>query len=120
MTRKHRRSTHDLTLGFGLAGMHTAMTLWYRLPMMAGAFGGTNENHSELARMVSEKSVALLKGALDANLEMMRTAGAAMTGKLDIEGLAGAPAAIAAAGLRPAFRTVRANSRRLHRQNSTR
>jgi hypothetical protein len=42
---------------------------------------------------------------------------AAATGKLDFVEMQHAPAAIIEASLRPAFRTVKANSRRLSRGN---
>jgi hypothetical protein len=91
------------------------MTLWYRLPMLA-SFMSSRRPQAEVGRMVSEKASALMEGMLDAQIEAMRIAGAAVTGRLDFSELAQAPAALAAAGLRPAFRCVKANSRRLHRQ----
>jgi hypothetical protein len=68
--------------------------------------------------MVSEKFAAVMEGALDAQLETMKFAAAAVTGRLEFDDIAGAPVTIAAAGLGPAFRTVKANSRRLHRKHS--
>jgi hypothetical protein len=112
MAKKPHRGAFNLAAGLGLASLHAGITLWYRLPMLA-ARGGSDP---EIARMVSEKTAAMFEGALDAQVEAMRLAGAAVTGKLQLGDIVGAPAAIAEAGLRPAFRRVRANSRRLRRQ----
>jgi hypothetical protein len=114
MPSRKRRSS-QLATEFGLAGMHTFMTLWYRLPMFAAPNG---KSHPEFGRMVSEKTAAMVEGAWDAQAEALRIAGAAATGRLAFSDLAGAPAHIAAAGLRPAFRTVKANSKRLHRRGT--
>jgi len=113
MTQSRRRKTSLFATEVGLAGMHTFMTLWYRLPMFASGAAPP-----ELGRMVSEKAAAAFEGALDAQAEMLRIAGQAATGKLQFADLAGAPADIAAAGLRPAFRRVKANSKRLHRSHA--
>jgi hypothetical protein len=110
MSHSRRRKTSLFATEVGLAGMHTFMTLWYRLPMFASGAAP-----AELGRMVSEKAAAAFEGAWDAQAEMLRIAGEAATGKLQFADLAGAPADIAAAGLRPAFRRVKANSKRLHR-----
>ena len=96
--------------------MHSAVTLWYRLPMMATAFATGDHSGTEMTRMVSEKFAAMFEGALDAQVETMRLIGAAATGRLQMADMAGAPVSIAAAGLRPAMRTVKANSRRLSRK----
>jgi hypothetical protein len=115
MSRSRDRKTSLFATEVGLAGIHTFMTLWYRLPMFAA---GTVP--SELGRMVSEKAAAAFEGAWDAQIEALRIAGAAATGRLQLSDLAAAPADIAAAGLRPAFRRVKANSKRLHRRSSRR
>ena len=118
MARKRRHSAFGLAANFGLASMHTGITLWYRWPMLAAACAATGEarNTPEMARMVSEKTTAMVEGMLDAQKEMFRLAGAAATGRLNLADLAEAPAAITEAGLRPAFRRVKANSRRLSRR----
>lgn len=113
MPRSRSRRASLFATEVGLAGMHTYMTLWYRLPMFAS---GTVP--AEFGRMVSEKAAAAFEGAWDAQVEALRIAGRAATGRLQLEDLAEAPADIAAAGLRPAFRRVKANSRRLHRRRS--
>ena len=48
---------------------------------------------------------------------MVRLAGAAMTGRVDLTAIPEAFATDPVAGLRPAFRTVKANSRRLSRRS---
>src|SRR5690348_7834292 len=105
MARKRRGS--DFASELGMAGMHTGITLWYRLPMMAAAFATGNHSGTEMTRMVSEKFAALVEGALDAQVETMRLVGAAATGRLQMADMAGAPVTIAAAGLRPAMRRVK-------------
>jgi hypothetical protein len=118
MSRSRKRKSTKLAAEFGLAGMHTFMTLWYRLPMFAASYGSTGTSQPEFSRMVSEKAAAIVEGAWDAQMEALRIAGQAVTGRLELSDLAGAPADIAAAGLRPAFRRVKANSRRLHRRGT--
>ena len=48
-------------------------------------------------------------------MEIVKLAGAAMTGSLRVQDIPHMPATVAGAGLRSAFRTVKANSRRLSR-----
>jgi hypothetical protein len=50
MSRSRKRKTSLFAAEVGLAGMHTFMTLWYRLPMFAAGMAP-----SELGRMVSER-----------------------------------------------------------------
>jgi hypothetical protein len=123
MTKNRTRRRADanalnLATGLGFAGMHSAITLWYRLPMLAAGFtaSGTPRHAPELERMVSEKTSAMVEGAFNVQREMVRLAGAAMTGRLDVSQMQDAAVAIASAGLRPAMRTVKANSRRLSRR----
>ena len=85
--------------------MHTFMTLWYRLPMFAAAALERQAAARDSARMVSEKAAAMFEGALDAQIEALRIAGAAATGRLDFSRSGRTRRRdIAAAGLRPAFR----------------
>jgi hypothetical protein len=101
-----------------LAGMHTAMTLWYRLPMFgAGVVLSGARDRAEATRMISEKAAAVFEGAMDAGVEVARLSRAAAAGRLNPDLLAAAPAAILSAGLSPAFRRVRANAKRLHRKS---
>ena len=94
--------------------MHAFVTLWYRIPMLA-----TAGKPDSMGRMVGEKTAAWIEGAWDAQVEALRIAGKAATGQLQPAEFAGAPAQIAAAGLRPAFRRVKANSRRLRRRGQS-
>jgi hypothetical protein len=66
--------------------------------------------------MVVEKTMAFADGAFAAQMELVRFTSAAMTGPLNIQDRADIPAAVAGAALRSAFRTVKANSRRLSRR----
>jgi hypothetical protein len=115
-----RKSAHSVALAASLggAGLDTAVTLWHRLPMLASAYGAQSEwsDTPELNRMVTEKTAAMVEGAFAAQMEIVKLAGAAMTGSLKVQDIQHMPAAIAAAGLRSAFRTVKANSRRLSRR----
>jgi len=105
----------DLALRFSMAGLHTGFTLWHRLPMLAAALTpqGKARHGNELNRMVSEKSAALFDGLRNAQREMVRLTVDAMTGRLAFEDMPHMTASVAAAGMQPAFRTVKANSRRL-------
>lgn len=112
MPRRRKHNSTQFAAELGLAGMHTFMTLWYRLPILAAP----GKPGAEVGRMVGEKAAALIEGVWDAQLEALHIAGKAATGQLHPTELAVLPAQIAAAGLRPAFRRVKANSRRLHRR----
>jgi hypothetical protein len=115
MSRRNRHKT--FTADAALAAAATAMTLWYRLPMLAlHAFAPNAQFRREQDRFVPEKMAALYEGALKANVEAVRIVGEALTGRLSAAEFVEAPLAIAAAGLRPAFLTVRENARRLGRR----
>ena len=118
MPKRRKRRATGLATEFGMAGMHTFMTLWYRLPMFAAFYASTGKPQPEFSRMMSEKTSAMIEGAWDAQREAMRFMGDAATGRLQASDLADAAANVAAAGLRPAFRTVKANSRRLQRRGT--
>jgi hypothetical protein len=64
--------------------------------------------------MVDEKSAAFIEGCVAANIEAVRMFSAAAMG--EFASLASAPITIASASLKPAFRTVNANSKRLNRR----
>lgn len=114
MAKRTRRALTNFAADSVLAGAAAAMTLWYRLPMLAFAsLVPLAKRQAEATRMVDEKAAAMVEGALLANMEMVRIAGAAAMGRP--QDLGAASIAIAAAGMRPAFRTVRANARRLNR-----
>ncbi len=98
-----------------VAATSAAMTLWHRLPMFGFASLATAAaRQSEATRMVDEKAAALIEGCVAANMEAMRMFSAAAMGQF--APLWNAPMAIASAGLRPAFRTVNANAKRLNRK----
>jgi len=112
--RKHHKT---FAADAALAGVATAMTLWHRLPMMAlHALLPTAKGQREQDRFIPEKTAAMFEGALEANAEAVRLLGAAALGRLSASELAEAPFAIAAAGMQPAFRTVRGNAKRLGRR----
>jgi hypothetical protein len=117
---RRRRSNHlKFAMDAAAASAHTGVTLWYRLPLFGiASLAPMVERRLEGARMVDEKLAAMVEGVVEANMEMVRLASAAVMGQLRADEMAAAPATIAAASLRPAFRTVRANARRLHRRAS--
>lgn len=113
--RKSRGTPFDLAMDSAVAATSTAMTLWHRLPMFGFAsMMTTAERQAEGARMVDEKAAAVIEGSLDAGMEMLRAWSAATMGNFDQ--IFNAPLAITNAGLKPAFRTVNANAKRLNRR----
>jgi len=111
-TARSRGSLLHLTAESSVAAASTAMTLWHRLPLFAMA--STAQNRAEMARMVDEKSAAFVNGCIAANSEMLRLFGAAAMGQF--APLLNAPVTLASAGLKPAFKTVKANAHRLNRK----
>lgn len=98
-----------------MAATSAAMTLWHRWPMLGMAsFASAAERQSEATRMIDEKAAAMIEGCIAANMEAVRMFSAAAMGQF--APLWNAPMAIASAGLRPAFRTVNANAKRLNRK----
>jgi hypothetical protein len=114
---KRRRNIFDFVAGLGLASFHTGITLSYRLPMLAASITpqGKARHAREFDRMVSEKTGAIVEGAIDAQREISRLTMAAMRSPLDVLAVARTPFSIADAALRPAFRRVQANSVRLRK-----
>jgi hypothetical protein len=105
----------DLGTDCMLAATSAAMTLWHRLPMFGLASMATvAQRQAEAARMVDEKAAAFIEGAVAANMEAVRMFSAAAMGQFGP--LMNAPITIANAGLRPAFRRVNANAKRLNRR----
>jgi hypothetical protein len=96
-----------------VAAASTAMTLWHRLPML-GVANAANavEHQAECARMVDEKAAAFVEGWVNASMEMYRAFNAAAMGQF--APIMNAPLAIATAGMKPAFRRVNANAKRLN------
>lgn len=82
---KQKTATFNLAKGLSMAGIHSATTLWYRWPMLAasGVAPGRSRHAPEIELMVSEKTSAAIQGTFDAYKELLRVAGAAMTGRID-------------------------------------
>src|SRR5215218_4064146 len=113
--RRSRGSFFDLAMDGAMAATAMSMTLWHRLPMFGIASLATAaQRQAEATRMVDEKTAAFIEGCVAANIEAARMFGAAATGQ--IAPIANGPLAIASAGLKPAFRTVNANAKRLNRR----
>ena len=112
---KRRRNTIDLVAGLGWASLHTGITLFYRLPMLAASLSvpGKERHARELNRMVAEKASAMVEGAWGANKEFLRIGADTLLRPFDFAAMAQNSASMVDAALRPAFRRVKANSRRL-------
>src|SRR5205085_7846139 len=103
MAKRAHRMLSDFAVDAAFAATATAMTLWYRLPMFAlTSLAPVAQRQAEAARMIDEKAAAIVEGTLLANMELVRLAGAASTGRLRPQDLGAVPIALAAAGLRPA------------------
>jgi hypothetical protein len=109
-----RRRGSNLGTDSIMAATSAAMTLWHRMPMFGASFTTAAERQKEVTRMVDEKAAAFIEGFVAANMEAVRTFSAAAMGQY--APLWNAPMTIASAGLKPAFRTVNANARRLNRR----
>jgi hypothetical protein len=85
--------------------------------MLAASFSASGkERHArELNRMVGEKASAMFDGVLDANKEFLRIAADTIMRPFDLAAMTQNSASIVDAALRPAFRRVKANSRRLRK-----
>ena len=112
---RKRRSAFDFAADSMVAGTSAAMTLWHRLPMLGiASFATTAERQAEATRMVDEKTAAFIEGCVGASMEAYRAFNTAAMGEFGA--LMNAPIAIANAGLKPAFRRVNANAKRLNRR----
>ena len=110
-----RRRGSNLGMDSMVAATSAAMTLWHRLPMLGiASVASAAERQSEATRMIDEKAAAMIEGCIAANMEAVRMFSAAAMGQFG--SLWNAPMAIASAGLKPAFRTVNANAKRLNRR----
>lgn len=85
--------------------------------MLAASLSATGkERHArELNRMVAEKASAMVDGVLDANKEFLRIGADTILRPFDFAAMTQNSASIVNAALRPAFRRVKANSRRLNK-----
>jgi hypothetical protein len=97
----------QLAIDLGAAFVDTSITLWWRWPILMAAATPSRDS-VELNRMVSEKVTAATSGMVAAQSEAMRIAARAIGGKKSPH----AATAVAAAALKPAFRTVKANAKR--------
>jgi hypothetical protein len=110
-----RRRGSNLGTDSMVAATSAAMTLWHRLPMFGLASLATAaQRQSEATRMADEKAAAFIEGCVAANMEAVRMFSAAAMG--EFAPLWNAPMTIASASLRPAFRNVNANAKRLNRR----
>ena len=113
--RRSRGSFFDLAMDGAIAATAASTTLWHRLPMFGiASLASAAERQAETTRMVDEKTAAFIEGCVAANMEAVRMFSAAAMG--EFAPLANAPLSIASAGLKPAFRTVNANAKRLNRR----
>jgi len=106
-----RHTPFQLAIDLGAAVIDTSITLWWRWPILMAAAMPSRDS-AELNRMVSEKTAAATSGMVAAQAEAMRIAAAAVTGKKTPH----AATAVAAAALKPALRTVKANAKRLRKK----
>src|SRR5262245_53518185 len=117
MAVRYRSRARRLPVDATMAGAAACVTVWHRLPLLAlSSWRADAERRIEMARMVDEKLAAMVEGSVRVNIEAMRIAGAAAAGRLRMHHFPGAAASIAAAGLRPSFRRVNANAKRLNRR----
>ena len=106
-----RRTPVRLAADLGAEVLDTSITLWWRWPILL-ASGMTRRDKAELTRMVSEKATA---GTIAAQTETMRITARALRGEKKPR----AYTAIAAAALKHALRTVKANAKRLRKKALT-
>lgn len=109
MAKRHPSS--KLMADLGAAAIDASITLWWRWPILLSA-GLPSKDRAELNRMVSEKAGAAAAGMIAAQSEMVRITARAFTGKRTPH----ASTTVAAAALKPALRTVKANANRLRKK----
>jgi hypothetical protein len=109
MAKRHK--PFQLAADLTAAALDASITLWWRWPILLSA-GLPSRDTAELKRMVSEKAAAASYGMVGAQAEIMRIAAKALKGKKTQH----ASKAVAAAALKPAFRTVKANAKRLSKK----
>lgn len=113
-----RSTFNDLAVACALSGAYTAATLWHRLSLMGAVAAMSDaDRHLEATRMLGEKLAAGVEGGLDAGVQTMHIMAGIARGTIGPGDLLNAPSAIMNAGLQPALRRVRANSRRLGRRS---
>jgi hypothetical protein len=109
-----RDATAKLWSDVNTAAIDAAVTLWWRWPVLLSA-GLPLKDAAELERMVSEKVRAAAAGMAAAQAEMIQIAAKAVAGK----NTADAPTRVVAAAVTPAFRTVKANAKRLQKRRKS-
>jgi hypothetical protein len=108
----------DLAFTWALSSAYAASTMWHRLSLMgAVAMMSDADRQVEATRMVGEKLAAGVEGGLNAGVQAMHIMADIARGKLGPAEFLNAPSAIMNAGLQPALRRARANSRRLNRRS---
>jgi hypothetical protein len=110
----------ELAAAMAFAAPHVAITLACRWPMLLTGRVPSATTRREMARMVLEKADAAVAGAVDGQRAALRLGADALAGKLKPVDMASAPAAIAIASLKPAFRRTRSNAKRLSRRRTRR
>jgi hypothetical protein len=114
-----RSSPFHFAIDAAFASVHTAVTLWHRLPMLAFAsLAPSPATRKETTRMISEKAAAVVEGSVAAGAELMKAATRAAAGRLSSKQVGDAAVAVTAAAMKPAFRRVRGNAHRLSRPRS--
>ncbi len=91
-----------------VANMQMGAVLWRRL---SSPVSGT-----EKSRMITEKIAAASSGVFAAQKAALRMSRDITLGKMSRERSANAPAELAAAAVKPALKTLKANSRRLSKR----
>jgi hypothetical protein len=106
-----RQPTFQRMADLGAAAIDASITLWWRWPIILSA-GSASKDSAELNRMVSEKTGVAAAGLIAAQTKMMRITARALTGKRTSH----PTSIVAAAALKPAFRAVKANAKRLRKK----
>ena len=88
-----------------IANMQFGAVLWERL--------SSQQSEAEKSRMVSEKIAAASSGVFEAQKAALRISRDVALGKMPIGRAASVPSELAAAAVKPALKTLKANAKRL-------